>query len=161
MNAPVASLSSLSQPPETIHFLGSLLTFRARASDTGGSFSVIECLSAPGAGAPPHRQDDEEAFLVMDGTFEFMLNGKISECGAGEFVYVRPGSAHSFRNVAATPSKMLIFNLPGGFHENFFLAVGEPVAPGQTEFPPMTTPDIPVLVATAARYGIEFLTPAG
>ena len=160
MNAHTANLNAQSQTQQTIHFLGCLLTLRAHAADTNGSFSVIECLSAPGAGAPPHKQADAEAFLVTEGTFEFMLNGNIRQCGPGDFVYVTPGAAHAFRNIAATPSKMLIFNLPGGQHEGFFLAVGETVTPGQTEFPPMSPPDLPALVATAARFGIEFLPPA-
>lgn len=159
MNAHIATIDSNTTKQETYHFLGSLLTFRARAADTNGSFSVIECLSAPGAGAPPHRQTDAEAFLVTEGTFEFMLNGAVRQCGPGEFVYVAAGSVHAFRNNASTPSKMLIFNLPGGLHESFFIAAGEAVAPGQTEFPPMSPPDVPMLVATAARFGIEILPP--
>jgi quercetin dioxygenase-like cupin family protein len=160
MSAHAANLNPQSQTQQTIHFLGCLLTLRARAADTNGSFSVIECLSAPGAVAPPHKQADEVAVLVTEGMFEFMLNGDVRQCGPGEFIHVAPGAAHAFRNIAATPSKMLIFNLPGGQHEGFFLAVGETVAPGQTEFPPMTPPDLPALVATAARFGIEFLPPA-
>jgi quercetin dioxygenase-like cupin family protein len=159
MNAHAQTLNASAQLPQTIHFLGSLLTFRARAQDTNGSFSVIECLSAPGAGAPPHHQSDEEAFLVTEGSFEFMLDGAVKTCGPGEFLYVKPGSVHAFRNTSAAPSKMLIFNLPGGLHEGFFLAAGDAVASGQTEFPPMSPPDVPFLVTTAARFGIEILPP--
>jgi hypothetical protein len=32
---------------------------------------------------------------------------------------------------------MLIINLPGGQHENFFLTVGDRMDPGTTEFTPM------------------------
>ncbi len=41
---------------ETIHFLGNLLTIRAGSDSTAGQFSLIDCLTAPGAGSPPHRQ---------------------------------------------------------------------------------------------------------
>jgi len=159
MNAHASDFPSLSQTPQTIHFLGSLLTLRARAVDTNGNFTVIESLSAPGAGAPLHRQQDEEAFLVTEGSFEFVVDGKVTDCGPGAFVYVRPGAVHAFRNSAAAPSRMLIFNLPGGQHESFFLAAGEPVASGETIFPPMSPPDIPMLIETASRYGIEILPP--
>ncbi len=145
--------------PATVHFLGNLLTFRARAADTQGSFSIVESYSAPGAGAPPHLQEDTEAFLVTDGEFEFMLDGTWRRCGPGEFVYVSPGVVHAFRNPAPTPSKMLIINMPGGMHEGFFQAVGEPVERETTTFPPMGPPDVALLTRTAARFGIEILPP--
>jgi quercetin dioxygenase-like cupin family protein len=157
MNAHVTSNSTLS--PETYHFIGSLLTIRACAAQTGDSFTIIESLTAPGAGAPPHRQNDEEAFLVLDGQFEFMLEGNIRVCGPGEFVHIPAGQVHAFRNVAETPSKMLIVNLPGGLHEGFFKAAGEQVASGSTSFPAPAPVDIPALVATAARFEIEILPP--
>jgi quercetin dioxygenase-like cupin family protein len=157
MNAHISTLST--NTPETLHFLGSLLTIRAGAAQTGGSFTVIEALTAPGAGAPPHRQDDEEAFLVVDGAFEFMVDGTARVAGPGEFVHIPVGAVHAFRNVAQTPSKMLIFNLPGGMHEGFFKAAGERMAPGTTEFPAPRQPDVPALIATAANFGIEILPP--
>jgi quercetin dioxygenase-like cupin family protein len=159
MNAYTNNTQTAAHVQDTYHFLGSLLTFRAKAIETNGSFSVIDCLSAPGAGAPPHHQQDEESFLVMDGRFEFMLDGALRTAGPGEFVHVAPGQVHAFRNVATTPSRMLIINLPGGQHEGFFIAAGEQVAPGTTTFPPMGPPDVGFLVATAARFGIDILPP--
>ncbi|PYB75324.1 cupin domain-containing protein [Rhizobium wuzhouense] len=143
--------------PQTVHFLGSLLTFRARAADTGGTFSIVESCSAPGAGAPPHLQADAEAFLVTEGSFEFMLGETWRRCGPGEFVYVAPGVVHAFRNAASTPSRMLIINLPGGPHENFFKAVGEPVNAEPPVFPPMGAPDVAYLTTEAERFGITIL----
>lgn len=147
--------------PLTVHFLGNLLTFRARAGDTSGHFSVVECLTAPGAGSPPHLQNDEEAFLVLEGRFDFILGDEVRNCGAGEFVYIKPGTPHAFRNSETTPSKMLIINLPGGLHEGFFLEVGEEVASAEVGFPPIGAPDVPRIAAAAARYGIELLPPKG
>ena len=143
----------------TVHFLGSLLTFRASAADTDGRFSIVESCSAPGAGAPPHIQSDAEAFLVTEGAFDFMLDTTWRRCGPGEFVYVSPGVVHAFRNPAETPSRMLIINLPGGLHENFFRAVGEPVEPETTVFPAMGEPDVASLTREAARFGITILPP--
>lgn len=146
--------------PRTVHFLGNLLTFRARAAATGGSFSITECLTAPGAGSPPHVQADEEAFLVLDGTFEVVLDGAGRTLGPGDFAFVPAGTPHAFRNPGAGPARMLIINLPGGAHEDFFLAVGDPVADAAAGFPPMSAPDVPRIVAEAARFGIEILPPA-
>ncbi|MCM2472081.1 cupin domain-containing protein [Rhizobium sp. CG5] len=143
----------------TLHFLGNLVTFRACSADTEGSFSLIETLTAPGAGAPPHIQQDEEAFLVLEGQYAFMLEDNTLHCGPGEFVYVKPGTRHAFHNPTDKPSRMLIVNLPGGPHESFFQAVGEPVEAGTQTFPPVSAPNFPAIAATAARFGIEILPP--
>ena len=144
----------------TVHFLGNLLTFRARADDTGGNFSLAECLTAPGAGSPYHTQNDEEAFLVLEGQFEFVLNGQAVRHGPGGFVHVAPGTPHAFRNAGDAPARMLIVNLPAGPHEQFFDEVGEDVAPGTSVFPAASAPDIPFIAAAAERHGISILPPA-
>jgi len=47
----------------TVHLLGTLITFAATAADTEGAFSLVEAVTAPGQGTPPHIQrDDAEAF---------------------------------------------------------------------------------------------------
>ncbi|MBI1170775.1 cupin domain-containing protein [bacterium] len=162
MNLPISSFRTKTEAeaPVTLHFLGNLLTLRVTGADTGGSFSIIECVSAPGAGAPPHAQNDQEAFLVTDGTFEFLLNGSTQRCGPGSFLHVPAGALHAFTNVASTPSRMLILNTPGGAHEGFFRAVGEVMAPGETAFPPMGAPDLQAIVAAGAKFGIEIPLPS-
>lgn len=140
----------------TVHLLGTLVTFRALGADTGGTFSLCEAVTAPGQGTPPHRQQDAEAFYVLDGSFEFILEDEVTTLGPGGFTYVAPGQAHGFRNAADTPSRMLIISLPGGPHEQFLFDAGEPNK-DETTFPPMSPPDIPALLAVTARHGIEML----
>ena len=146
--------------PLTVHFLGNILTFRARYSDTKQNFTVIEVLSAPNAGPPPHTQTDQEAFLVLEGLYEIMVGNEIKHCGPGEFVHVAPGVMHAFRNIADTPSKLLLINFPGDLHEAFFVAIGDRLPAGTTEFPEMLPPDVPKIVETAARFGIDIPVPA-
>jgi quercetin dioxygenase-like cupin family protein len=147
-------------PPLTVHFLGNILTFRARYADTKQNFTVIEVLTAPNAGAPPHTQTDQEAFLVMEGRYEIMVGDEIRRCGPGEFVHVSPGVMHAFRNIDETPSRMLLINFPGDLHEEFFLAIGEPLPAGTTKFPDVLPPDVPKIVETAARFGIHIPAPS-
>lgn len=146
-------------PSDTVHFLGNLLTFRASAGDTDGTFSVAECLSAPGAGAPMHHQKDSEAFLVTEGEVEFVLNGKARRCRKGDFLYVRPGDVHAFQNTGSSPARMIIINLPAGPHEDFFRAVGDPVASGSETFPEIAPPDMPRILESAQQFGIHILAP--
>lgn len=160
MNAPIATAAPASKTGSTIHLLGTLVTFRATAADTEGAFSLVEAKTAPGQGTPPHIQrDDAEAFFVLEGEFEFMVAGKVARGGPGTFHYIPRGVPHGFSNPGDKPARMLIINLPGGLHENFFVEAGDPVADA-ANFPPMSPPDIPRLVAAAGRYGIEMLPPA-
>jgi quercetin dioxygenase-like cupin family protein len=147
--------------PLTVHFLGNILTFRARFADTKENFTVIDVLTAPDAGPPPHKQTDQEAFLVLEGRYEITIGDETKVCGPGEFVHVSPGVMHAFRNVEKTPSRMLLINFPGDLHEEFFLAVGDRLPAGTSEFPMMLPPDVPAIVATAARYGIDIPVPVG
>lgn len=153
-------VASADDGPLTLHLVGNLLTFRARGADTQGSFSLIEALTAPGQGSPPHRQQDSESFLVLDGRYEITVDGTTRLCRAGDFVHVVPGQAHSFRNPGADTARMLILNTPAGPHEGFFEAAGDRVPPGTRDFPPFGEPDIARLVAAATRFQMELLPPA-
>ncbi|MBW6424052.1 cupin domain-containing protein [Rhizobium sp. XQZ8] len=155
-----ASPTAGTASPLTVHFLGNILTFRARYADTKQTFTVIDVLTAPNAGPPPHTQTDQEAFLVMEGLYEIIVGDEVRQCGPGEFVHVSPGVMHAFRNIADTPSRMLLINFPGDLHESFFVAIGDPLPAGTTEFPEMQAPDVPKIVATAARFGIDIPVPA-
>jgi quercetin dioxygenase-like cupin family protein len=146
-------------PGQTVHLLGTLITFKATAAETEGMFSLVDTTTAPGQGTPPHLQrDDAEAFYVLEGEYEFILGEQTLTRGPGSFIFVPRGTPHGFRNAGAATARMLIINLPGGLHENFFAEAGEPVASVST-FPAMTPPDVPKIVAAGARYGIEMLPP--
>jgi quercetin dioxygenase-like cupin family protein len=146
-------------PGTTVHLLGTLITFRATAVETEGLLSLVDTTTAPGQGTPPHLQrDDAEAFYVLEGEYEFILGEQSVTRGPSSFIFVPRGTPHGFRNAGSSPARMLIINLPGGLHENFFAEAGEPVADASV-FPAMTPPDVPRIVAACARYGIEMLPP--
>jgi mannose-6-phosphate isomerase-like protein (cupin superfamily) len=154
------SLSAGSKAGTTVHLLGTLVTFKATSAETEGAFSLVEAVTAPGQGTPPHLQrDDAEAFYVLDGEFDFMVAGKTVRSGPGSFHYIPRGVPHAFFNPGDKPARMLIINLPGGLHENFFQEAGDPVADASS-FPPLSPPDIPRLIEAASRYGIEMLPSA-
>lgn len=143
---------------QTRHLLGTLLTFRGTAAQTGQRFSLVECAAAPGAGAPPHsHRVDDEAFYVLEGEFAFMIGDKTETVGPGSFRFVPAGTAHAFTNTTSRPARMLIINLPGGPHEQFFMEAGDPVADASA-FPVPAAPDIPRLMKAAERAGIDMLT---
>ena len=144
---------------KAVHFLGNILTFRAMGSETAGRFTVIDMLTAPGAGSPPHSQTDEECFLGVEGRYQVTVGSTTTEIGPGDFLLVPPGTPHSFRNIGDVAARMLLIHHPGDLHEGFFSAVGEPVTSGSNSFPPMSPPDVPRMIEVAARYGIEIHLP--
>lgn len=149
---------------DTYYLLGNLLRFHARSPDTGGSYCLVEVTTAPGAGAPPNRHPgDDESFYVLEGAFEFMLDGATVTADAGTFIKVPLGKVHAFRNIADKPSRMLIINSPGRVHDAFFTEAGDPMPPGSRDLPPSSgeAPDIPRVVEVGRRAGIEFILPAG
>lgn len=152
-----SSQAAPSKLGRTVHLLGSLLTFRATGAETEGALSVVEAVTAPGAGAPPHLQRrDAEAFYVLEGAFDFTIGGTTVRGEAGSFHYVPKDVPHSFRNPGDRPARMLILNFPAGLHENFFAEAGDAL-PDATRFPAPAAPDLPRIGATAQRYGIELL----
>ncbi len=144
---------------DSYHLLGNLLRFHSRSPDTGGACSLVEALTAPGAGAPPNRHpSDDEAFYVLDGTFEFTIEGRTIPAAKGSFVRVPNGALHAFKKIGTEPGRLLIINSPGRAHDGFFSEAGEPMPPGTSDLPPPSSPpDIPRLLEIGRRNGLEFL----
>ena len=87
---------------------------------------------------------------------EFLLGEESIPAGTGSCVYAPRGILHTWRNVGASPSKMLAVITPGGL-ERFFLEVGEPAPEGSS--PPEGTPDVERTMGLAAKYGVEIPPP--
>ena len=139
---------------------GNLLTFRERPS-TGAPLLLIECRTAPGAGAPPNRHPgDDEAFYILSGQYAFSVDGEERLVSPGDYVRIPNGAPHHFRNVGDAVASMLIVNWPGRVHEAFFASAGQAVPPGTEPVAPPGPPPEAVLAAIrrdAAACGVELL----
>jgi mannose-6-phosphate isomerase-like protein (cupin superfamily) len=130
------------------------LTLKATAASTGRSFTVVECLTTPGGGPPPHVHTREDEFwYVLDGTFEIRIGDEVHAVGPGGFAYGPRGTRHNFRNTAETPSRILLGFTPGGI-EDFFRESGQP-ATDDGPAPPVNEDEIARMMAAAPKYGIE------
>jgi mannose-6-phosphate isomerase-like protein (cupin superfamily) len=116
---------------------GELVTYKVTAEQTGGAYSLFEVMSRPEEGGPPphvqHRE--EEAFYVLEGEYEFLVEGRILRAGTGSLLYVPRGNLHAHRNVGEGVGRMLVNQTPGGLHERFFEEVGEPATDGSRPIP--------------------------
>jgi quercetin dioxygenase-like cupin family protein len=144
---------------DTYLLAGILLRFLVR--DPGAGYCLVEGLVAPGAGPPPNRHPtDDEAFYVLDGTFEFGVGSQTRVAKGGDFVRIPNGEVHTFRNVGQAPGRLLIINTPGTLHVNFFSQAGDPMPSATSELPvPLPSPDVARLLDVGRRNGMEFVLP--
>jgi quercetin dioxygenase-like cupin family protein len=139
---------------ERIWIVGDTMTLKATGDSTGGRLLMLENLTAPGGGPPPHvHTREDEFFYVLDGSFEIRIGDDVHGVGPGGFAYVPRGAVHNFRNTADTPSRILIGFTPGGM-EGFFRDSGRP-AIDDGPAPAIGDDEVSRTMAAAARYGVQ------
>jgi quercetin dioxygenase-like cupin family protein len=119
---------------------------------SGGIVGVFES-TVPKRGGPPihvHHNEDE-VIHVIEGEYEFWLDGQVGTVPAGASIFLPRGVPHTFRVVSARPGRNLTILTPGGLEEFFVEAAAR-----ELRIPDHMTE----LEALAGRYGIEFLGPA-
>jgi len=147
---------------EATWFLNSLVTFKATAAETGGTYGISEQLVTAASNPPPHlHTDEEEAFFLLDGEVEFEVDGAVVGCRPGSFILVPRGAVHSFRVLTETARMLVISSspgpVPGGGVQRFFAVAGTPAR--ARALPEVTAPDPAALAAAAAAHGIEIAAP--
>ena len=135
----------------TLNVVGSRIRVLLGGEQTGGAFTIVEDVTAPGGGPPPHiHSREDEGFVVLEGEIEILSGGRWIRVPPGTGAFAPRGAPHTYRNVGSTPSRMVVTISPSGF-ENFFVEVDRIGASG----PP--TPE--QLIELGAKYGLEFLPP--
>ncbi len=135
--------------------LGQLVTYKVTSDQTGGAYSLFEVASQPGIGAPPHVQHrQDEAFYVLEGDYEFLVEDRTLRMPAGSLLYVPKGNLQAYRNVGEGTGRMLVNQTPGGLHERFFEDLGKPAGDTSTAGPE-EPPNVQRIGAIATKYGIE------
>lgn len=139
--------------------VGDRYTYLVTGVETNGAFAMFEAYVPPGNGSPPHvHHREDEMFYVIEGEFEFVVDGEAKLLGAGDFLLGQRGVPHNFKNVGKTPGRMLITVTPAGF-EGFFAEIGIELG-SKDEMPiPPTAEDIEKLIQAAPKYGVEIFAP--
>lgn len=140
-----------------LNVLGDAYTLLATSEQTNDAYLTVHARVQPGNGPPPHiHTRQEESFYVIEGEMTFWLDGQPLKAGPGRFVRIPPGRPHTFKNESDSDVVMLFSLVPCGRMDQFFRAIAEPLAPGETPSPP--TPEVIARVLEQApRYGIEIL----
>ena len=135
--------------------LGELVTRKVASEQTGGAYSIFEVVSQPQGGPPPHIQHrEDECFYVLEGEYEFLVEGRTLRMPAGSLLYVPKGNLHAYRNVGEGTGRMLVNQTPGGLHERFFEDLDKPAEDTSTPGPE-EPPNAQRIGAIATKYGIE------
>jgi quercetin dioxygenase-like cupin family protein len=139
---------------ERIWIVGDTMSLMATGETTAGRLVLLENLTAPGGGPPPHvHTREDEFFYVLDGTFEIRIGDEVHAVGPGGYAYVPRGTVHNFRNAADAPSRLLVGFTPAGM-EGFFREAGRP-ATDDGPAPPVDADEIARTMAAAPKYGVE------
>ena len=124
----------------------------APGAATGGQLAMLEETTAPGKGPPLHvHHRQTEIFRFLEGEYELAVGELRYLATAGAAAIVPPGVPHTFRNVGATPARLLFILTPALEAEAFFAALAAATAVGK--------PDPVVLAELAQRFGTEFVGP--
>jgi quercetin dioxygenase-like cupin family protein len=137
--------------------LGTGLTYKAEAAETGGRMICVEIAVPPGVGIPPHRhRDEDEAFYVLAGRVVILGDG-CGEAGValepGGFFHGPRGLVHGFRCDGQETARLLVLVTPGSGTGAMFAELaglgrrmGERMDPAE-------------VVAVCGRYGVTFAAP--
>jgi mannose-6-phosphate isomerase-like protein (cupin superfamily) len=150
----------------SIQYMGSLMTFLAKGSETGGRFALMEFHTKSGNEPPPHVHEREhELYFLLEGTMRFYCEDKILDIGAGDVVFLPQGKAHAFACTSDFVRTLIFVQATGkdgvGL-DSYFLAMGEPATN-------MVLPESAVTYAVAdpeqairggASAGIRILSPS-
>lgn len=71
-------------------------------------------LQPRGGQVPWHNQEQEEVYLVLEGTCEMCLGEERKVLQGGQAVFIPPGVFHQLTNVGETEAKMLYIYSPAG-----------------------------------------------
>ena len=135
-------------------FGGARFVIKASADQTVGKYSAVEWLGPRGFGSPIHiHSDDDEFFVVIEGSARFRLGDKEVDLGPRSFVYGPRGVAHAF-TMNSDSTRVLLFFGPAGV-EKFFREASAYIA----TVPPGQGPDPKIMGEIAARHGQKNVGP--
>lgn len=105
---------------ERLSLFGHEITIKLEGFQTNELFSMFEIESPPESDFPAHRYlTASEGYYVLEGEYEFTVEGRSRQVGPGAYVYVPANSLSGFRSDG--PGKLLLITATSG-HERFFRA---------------------------------------
>lgn len=100
---------------------GSVYEITVSAADTDGEWTEMISTLPPGNVPPPPHVHPSQTndFEVLEGTVEFMIDGRWQTFCAGDKATVPPGTLHSFRNRSNAPARLRDIHRPALNFEDY------------------------------------------
>jgi quercetin dioxygenase-like cupin family protein len=117
---------------------------------------LAEAFGDAGQGAPLHRHEDTETFVVRSGRLRFWCDGALVECGPQESITVPAGVPHTY--VVLEPASRWLLVLTDSSFDRFVAEAGVPVVDPDSD-DGAGPPDPKRMGEIGARNGIEILGP--
>ncbi len=134
---------------------GGLITWLAKAEETGGAFFMFEDRMEGGKVTPLHTHPADETMYVIEGEILVHMDGVEQRVAAGGLVFAPRGVPHAF-TVVSESARLLALHTPGTC-QAFYLGASELVT---ADHPASGVVDFDQIAASAkANGGIEILGP--
>ncbi|PWB66857.1 MAG: cupin domain-containing protein [Bradyrhizobiaceae bacterium] len=136
----------------TVTWMDTVYTINVDRYQSGGIVGVFESIVPARGGPPVHvHHNEDEVIHVIEGGYEFWLDGDTIPVAAGASIFLPRGVPHTFRVTSTSSGRNLTILTPGGMEEFFVEAAAQN----------LRMPDQRAeILALAGRYGLEFLAPA-
>lgn len=140
---------------ERVRAFGNEVLFKLVTGETNGAFSLgLSFVSASTSAVPLHIHDNEdEMFIIVQGTYRVFVNDAWSDCGPGSVVYFPRGVMHTFYLIGGEDGRHWVVTTSNAFRD-YFTRAGEIFAAGGV-------PDRARLAALGAQYGMRFVKADG
>lgn len=141
----------------TRFYMGNLMSFLAKDSETGGRVALVEVRVKPGNEPPPHIHEwEHELYYVLEGELEFYCGVQVLTAKAGESVFLPCGIAHAFY-VRSPLVRTLLLVVAAGEHavglDRYFTGMSEPAT--SLRLPTETVTYAMVDLDHAIKWGLE------
>ncbi len=142
----------VTSPSEEIRIGQLAIRFLLEGEASGGSVAVFEFDVPAGARVPGAHSHDgyEETIYGLEGVLTWTLDGRRTDVGPGEVLWIPRGVVHRFDNTHDVDAKMLAIVSPGILRADYFremAAVIEAAAGGP--------PDPAALAQVMRRHGLS------
>ncbi len=131
--------------------LGTEVTVKVTADDTGGAYEVVVVVTGPGGDAVPHRHPWQEFYFLLEGAVDVRIGARSHRLEPGGMVTIPPRALHAF-TVLSESARFLHVSAGHGATAMFRdFATHVPHAP--------TLDDLAAVLDVGSRHGIELALP--
>src|SRR5262245_794746 len=97
----------------TFQCFGEKFTLKLGTDDTGGAFTLYECVTPPALSTPLHSHHrEDETLYVLEGDYEVHCGEGHFKIHSGMLVFLPRDVSHAYRNLGQKPGRLLIWYTP-------------------------------------------------